>query len=124
MVGLAAFALAGIVGNADIAGGVSWTLLLFMGGIFSLGNVLTEYKITDWLAGYFVPSVQHLTFNTIVLLAVVGIAMLVVRFLDPSGFIAIAVLFIPIVDTTTAAGIPPLVLAAALLIPSVPFWAT
>ncbi len=32
MVGLAVFALAGIVGNADIAGGISWTLLLFMGG--------------------------------------------------------------------------------------------
>ena len=124
MVGLAVFALAGIVGNADIGSGVSWTLLLFMGGIFSLGNVLTEYKITDWLAGYFVPIAQHLTFSAIVLLLVVGLAMLVVRFLDPSGFIAIAVLFIPIVDTTSAAGIPPLVLTAALLLPSVPFWAT
>jgi DASS family divalent anion:Na+ symporter len=124
MVGLAVFALVGIVGNADIAGGISWTLLLFMGGIFSLGNVLTEYKITDWLAGYFVPMAQHLTFSAIVLLVVVGIAMLAVRFLDPSGFIAIAVLFIPIVDTTSAAGIAPLILTAALLIPSVPFWAT
>jgi DASS family divalent anion:Na+ symporter len=124
MVGLSIFALAGIVGNADIAGGVSWTLLLFMGGIFSLSNVLTEYKITDWLAGYFVPVAQHLTFSAVVLLAVVAIAMLAVRFLDPSGFIAIAVLFIPIVDTTSLAGIPPLVLTAALLIPSVPFWAT
>jgi anion transporter len=124
MVGLAIFALAGIVGNPDIAGGISWTLLLFMGGIFSLGNVLTEYKITDWLAGYFVPIAQHLTFSAVVLLVVVAIAMLAVRFLDPSGFIAIAVLFIPIVDTTSLAGIPPLVLAAALLIPSVPFWAT
>jgi DASS family divalent anion:Na+ symporter len=124
MVGLSIFALAGIVGNADIAGGISWTLLLFMGGIFSLGNVLTEYKITDWLAGYFVPIAEHLTFSAVVLLVVVAIAMLAVRFLDPSGFIAIAVLFIPIVDTTSAAGIPPLVLVAALLIPSVPFWAT
>ncbi len=124
MVGLSIFALAGIVGNADIAGGISWTLLLFMGGIFSLGNVLTEYKITDWLAGYFVPIAEHLTFSPIVLLVVVAIAMLALRFLDPSGFIAIAVLFIPIVDTTSAAGIPPLVLVAALLIPSVPFWAT
>jgi DASS family divalent anion:Na+ symporter len=124
MVGLSIFALAGIVGNADIAGGISWTLLLFMGGIFSLGNVLTEYKITDWLAGYFVPIAQRLTFSAVVLLVVVAIAMLAVRFLDPSGFIAIAVLFIPIVDTTSVAGIPPLVLTAALLIPSVPFWAT
>jgi di/tricarboxylate transporter len=124
MVGLAAFALAGIVTNADIGPGISWTLLLFMGGIFSLSNVLTEYKITDWLAGYFVPIAQRLTFNAIVLLLVVAIAMFVVRFLDPSGFIAIAVLFIPIVDTTSAAGIPPLVLTAALVLASVPFWAS
>jgi anion transporter len=124
MVGLAAFALAGIVGNADIGGGISWTLLLFMGGIFSLSNVLTEYKITDWLAGYFVPVAQHLTSNVIVLLVAAAIGMFVVRFLDPSGFIALAVMFIPIVDTTSAAGIPPLVLMAALILASVPFWAT
>jgi len=124
MIGLSIFALAGIVRNADIAGGISWTLLLFMGGIFSLANVLTEYKITDWLAGYFVPIAQHLTFSTVILLVVVGIATLAVRFLDPSGFIALTVLFIPIVDTTSLAGIPPLVLTAALLIPSVPFWAS
>ena len=124
MVGLAVFALSGIVGNADIAGGISWTLLLFMGGIFSLQNVLTEYKLTDWLAGYFVPVMQHLTFSIVVALLAIGIMTLALRFLDPSGFIAIVVTFVPLVDTTTAAGIPPLILTAALLIPSVPFWAS
>jgi divalent anion:Na+ symporter, DASS family len=124
MVGLSIFALAGIVGNPDIAGGISWTLLLFMGGIFSLQNVLTEYKITDWLAGYFIPIMQHLTFNVVIALVAVGIATLALRFLDPSGFIAIVVTFVPLVDTTSAAGIPPMILTAALLIPSVPFWAT
>jgi divalent anion:Na+ symporter, DASS family len=124
MVGLSVFALSGIVGNADIAGGISWTLLLFMGGIFSLQNVLTEYRLTDWLAGYFVPVMQHLTFSVVVALLAIGIMTLALRFLDPSGFIAIVVTFVPLVDTTSAAGIPPLVLTAALLIPSVPFWAT
>jgi len=124
MVGLAVFALAGIVGNADIAGGISWTLLLFMGGIFSLQNVLTQYKLTDWLAGYFVPIAQHLTFSPLVVLVAIGIMTLALRFLDPSGFIAIVVTFVPIVDTTSAAGIAPLILTAAMLIPSVPFWAT
>jgi hypothetical protein len=59
-----------------------------------------------------------------VALVAVGLAVLAVRFLDPSGFIAISVLFVPIVDTTRAAGIAPLVLTAALLLPSVPFWVT
>ena len=85
MVGLAVFALAGIVGNADIAGGISWTLLLFMGGIFSLQNVLTEYKLTDWLAGYFVPITQHLAFSTVVLLLAVGITTLALRFPIPAA---------------------------------------
>src|ERR1700722_10716675 len=124
MVGLSIFALAGIVGNADIAGGISWTLLLFMGGIFSLQNVLTEYKLTDWLAGYFVPVMQRLTFSVVIALLAIGIMTLCLRSLDPSGFIAIVVTFVPLVDATSAAGIPPLIFTAALLIPSVPFWAS
>ena len=49
-------------------------------------------------------------------------AMFLLRFLDPSSFIAISVLFLSVVDVTNAAGIPPLVLMAPLLIASVPFW--
>jgi DASS family divalent anion:Na+ symporter len=123
MVGLAVFAVAGIVRDADIAGGVSWTLLLFIGGIFSLGNVLIEYKVTDWLAGYFIPIARQLTFSAMALVIVMALAMLALRFLDPSGFIAVPVLFLPICDVTGAAGIPPLVLVAPLILASVPFWA-
>jgi hypothetical protein len=66
--------------------------------------------------------VQRLTFSTVVLVMVMGIAMFLFRFLDPSSFIAIAVLFLSVVDVTTGVGIPPLVLMAALMITSVPFW--
>jgi anion transporter len=122
MLALAIFNLAGIVRNEDIATGVSWTLLLFLGGIFSLANVIQDYKVTDWMAGYFVPIIQKLTFSTVLLVLVMGIAMFLFRFLDPSSFIAIAVLFLSVVDVTTGVGIPPLVLMAALMITSVPFW--
>jgi DASS family divalent anion:Na+ symporter len=124
MVGMAVFALGGIIRDSDIAAGVSWTLLLFMGGIFGLGNVLLEYKITDWLAGYFVPIAQQLTFSTVVLVIVMALAMFALRFLDPSGFIAIPVLFLPVVAVAIAAGVPPLVLMAPLILASVPFWVT
>ena len=123
-VGLALFTLTGIVGDSDIAGGVSWTLLLFMGGIFGLSNVLLEYKITDWLAAYFVPIATRLTFSTAVLVIVMAVAMFALRFLDPSGFIAIPVLFLPVVGVAMAAGVPPLVLIAPLIMASVPFWVT
>jgi hypothetical protein len=48
--------------------------------------------------------------------------MFALRFIDPSSFIAISVLFLALVDVTNAAHISPLVLMAAVLLASVPFW--
>jgi len=124
MCGLAVFGLTGIVADADIAGGVSWTLLLFLGGNFSLASIVEDLKITDWLAGYLVPFAKQLTFSVVIFLLVVALAMLLLRFLDPTGFLAIPVLFLPISDVTLAAGIPPLVLTAPLVLAAAPFWAT
>lgn len=122
MLALAVFAMFGIVGDSDIGTGVSWTLLLFMGGIFSLASVIQEYKMTDWLAGFAVPVMKQLTSSSAAFFLVMAAAMLVVRFLDPSGFIALSVLFLPIVDVASAAGIRPLLVVAPLLLAAVPFW--
>jgi solute carrier family 13 (sodium-dependent dicarboxylate transporter), member 2/3/5 len=124
MCGLAVFGLTGIVVDADIPGAVSWTLLLFLGGNFSLASVVEDLKITDWLAGYLVPFARQLTFSTIIFVVVVAVAMLLLRFLDPTGFLAIPVLFLPISDVALAAGIPALVLTAPLVLAAAPFWAT
>jgi di/tricarboxylate transporter len=124
MFGLAVFGLTDIVTDKDIPGAVSWTLLLFLGGNFSLANVVEELRITDWLAGYVVPVARQLTFSVALFLVVVAVAMLLLRFLDPTGFLAIPVLFLSIADVTIAAGIPPLVLTAALVLAAAPFWAT
>ncbi|HLJ89809.1 MAG TPA: SLC13 family permease [Candidatus Angelobacter sp.] len=124
MFALSIFTLTGIVKDSDISGGVSWTLLLFMGGLLSLGNVLQEYKLTDWIATLMVPAASHLTFSVVLFLLVMACAMFLLRFLDPSGFVAIPVLFLPIADMATAAGIPPLVLVAPLILGAAPFWAS
>ena len=73
---MAVFALSGILGDADIATGVSWTLLLFLGGIFGLGNVIVDTKVTDWMAGLMLPHVAGLVGSPILLLVVVLLAML------------------------------------------------
>jgi len=122
MLALAVFGLTGIVKDSDIGTGVSWTLLLWLGGVFSLGAIITEYKITDWLASFMVPIAQRLTFSPLILLLVVGVAMFLARFLDPTSLIALPVLFLPLSDVTRAAGIPPLVLTGALVLTVVPFW--
>jgi anion transporter len=122
MFGMAVFALTGILGDDDIGSGVSWTLLLFIGGVFSLASIIQECKITDWLAGYFVPLAEHLTFSFLVLLIVIALVFLFLRFFDPTGFIVIPVIFLPVSDMVVKAGMPPLVLIAPILLSAAPFW--
>lgn len=122
MVAVPLLALTGILREEQIGTSVSWNLLLFLGGAFSLSNVIQQYDITSWVAGFLVPAAHHLAFSRVLLLISISISMLALRFLDPSGFIAIPVLFLPLVDVTTRAGIPPLVLAAPLLFAAAPFW--
>jgi di/tricarboxylate transporter len=122
MFGLAAFALLGILKDVDIPNGISWTLMLFLGGIFGLQNVIPEYKITDWMAGLMVPHVQSLVATPILLLIVLALVMLALRFLDPTAFIALPLVFLPLVAPLSKAGIPPMILTAPILLCSAPFW--
>lgn len=122
MFGMAVFALAGILKDADIPNGISWTLMLFLGGIFSLQNVIPEYKITDWMAGLMVPHVQSMVATPILLLIVLSLVMLALRFLDPTAFIALPLVFLPLQAPLAKAGIPPMILTAPLLLCSAPFW--
>ncbi|MGZ4875891.1 MAG: SLC13 family permease [Candidatus Angelobacter sp.] len=124
MFGLAVFALCGIVRDKDIGSGISWPLVLFMGGVFSLASVVQEYKVTDWLAALVLPSVTHLVGIPVLFLLVVGLVMYLARFLDPSGMLAIPMVFLPVVEVAARAGIVPLVTMAAILITAIPFWAS
>lgn len=124
MFALAIFSLAGIIKDNDVTNGVNWTLLLFLGGIFSLANVIQEYKVTDWIATFITPVAGKLAVSMMVLVIVMACAMFLLRFLDPTGFIAIPVLFLPIADVAIKAGIPPMVLMAPLVLGAIPFWAT
>ena len=56
--------------------------------------------------------------------AVIALMMLVMRWLDPTAFIAIPLVFLPLADPLMKAGYPPLVIAAPLLLCSAPFWMT
>jgi len=122
MVGLAIFGLLGVIKDQDIGIGVSWTLLLFIGGVFSLANVIQAVKITDWLGGYFIPVALQMSSNTFLLIGVMTIAVLILRFIDPTGFIVIPVLFLPLVEVLMKAGMSPLVVVAPLTVASAPFF--
>jgi anion transporter len=122
MIAMAVFAATGILEDHEIATGVSWSLLLFLGGIFGLSNVIQNLKVTDWFARAFVPMISHVVGALPILAVFLALTMFVLRFIDPSSLIAIPVLFLSVVDVTAGAGIPPLVLMAPILIASMPFW--
>jgi anion transporter len=122
MFGLAILNLSGILQDQDIGTGISWTLMLFLGGIFSLTHIIPQYKITNWMAGIMVPRVAPLIGSPVLLVTVVGLMMLAMRFIDPTAFIAMPLIWTPLVDAVSAGGIPPLALAAGVLLTSAPFW--
>jgi DASS family divalent anion:Na+ symporter len=122
MIAVAVLGVTGIIKDSEIGPGIPWMLIIFIGGCIGLGTVVNEVKITDWLALYMVPVTQHFTFSTAVLLMVVVLAMFVLRFLDTTGWIAFTVLFLPLCDVLIKAGVPPLVLMAALVLSNTPFW--
>lgn len=122
MFALGVFALTGIIRDDDIGGGVSWGLLLFIGGVFGLANTIQEYKITDWLASNFLPIAESLSSSPLMLFLAVAVALLILRFLDPTGFIALTVLFLPVSNVVLDVGIPPLTLVAPLVLAQAPFW--
>jgi anion transporter len=124
MFGMVALTLAGIIRDEDIGTGVSWTMLIFIGGAFGLANMIQEYKITNWLTGYLLPVVENLTASALLLLLVTAIIFMALRFLDPTGFIVIPVLFLPVSDVIMVQNvpIPPLVLIAPMLLGIAPFW--
>jgi anion transporter len=122
MVALTVFAVTGILTDADIPNGISWTLMLFLGGIFGLQTVIPDAKITDWLASMMVPHMQALVSTPITLLILLSLVMLALRWLDPTAFIAIPLVFLPLAEPLAKAGIPPLILTAPLLLCSAPFW--
>ena len=66
--------------------------------------------------------VRQIEFSVVILCLAMAIAMYALRFIDPSSFIAVTVLFLSTVTLTMAAGIPPLVLMAPIILASAPFW--
>jgi hypothetical protein len=48
--------------------------------------------------------------------------MLVFRWIDPTAFIAIPLIFLPLADPLAKAGIPPMIVTAPILLCSAPFW--
>lgn len=122
MLGLVVLAAFGILKERDFGSAVPWPLVLFLGGVFALSTIVQQSKVTDWLAGFIVPVVQQVSGNSLALVAVVALAMFAFKFTDPSGFLAMTVLFLPISKILRGSPVSPIVIIAALLLAGHPFW--
>lgn len=106
----------------EIGTGISWALALFVGGVLSLSNVITTYKISGWIGGYIVPAVQPFSSNPWLLITAMAIGVIALRFIDPIGFITIAAFFLSLAGFVAARGMEPMVLVGAILLPLHVFW--
>ncbi len=97
MLAMTALFAAGVLQGGEIGTGIPWPLALFVGGMLSLGTVITTYKISGWVASLVVPLLTPLSGNAIALVTGIGVAAMAMRFIDPVGFISIATFFLALV---------------------------
>ncbi len=122
MITLAALFAAGVLAPPDIGTGIPWALAIFVGGMLSLTTVMNTLKINAWLGGYIVPAVEPFVGSPLVLVVALSVAVALMRFVDPVGFITIAAFVVSLEAFVAARGIPPLVLTAIVLLPVHVFW--
>jgi hypothetical protein len=132
MFAMAVFAGFGILREQDFGGAVSWSLLLFLGAVFSMPTVLKENHITEWVASVVGPIFKSVSGSVLALALVLFIAMLLLRFTDPTGFLIMTVLFLTAWMLLPHAGsyaliagnpVDPIILIAAILLAGHPMWA-
>lgn len=122
MLALTALFAGGVLQAPEIGTGIPWNLTLFVGGMLSLGTVITTYKISVWLAGYIVPMLGPLSASPWLLVCGLGLAVMAMRFIDPVGFITIATFFLALAGTATGWGLTPILLGGVILLPLHVFW--
>jgi anion transporter len=123
MLAMAAFVAFGILREKDFGGAVNWSLLLFLGAVFALPEIIEQNKVTEWVAEFIVPTIAKVSGHVLVFCLLLALVMFLLRLTDPTGFLIMTVLFLPISSILKDAPISPIVIIASILIAGHPFWA-
>ena len=125
MFAIAAFTAFGILREKNWGGAVNWPLLIFLGCAFGLPEVIEGNKVTEWLAEFIIPIIAKVSGNVLAFAVVLFLAMIVLRFCDPTGFLIMTVLFLPVARIAISNHLPisPIVIIASILLAGHPFWA-
>lgn len=122
MVALTALFATSVLKTPDIATGIPWHLALFIGGALSLATIMTEYHVNSWLASHIVSALEPAAGTPMTVVLSVGIGVMVVRLVEPIGFITLAAFFLALSGVAPGWGVPPLVLVGTIVLPLHVFW--
>lgn len=103
-------AMTGLMTPKDFATRISWSTVVFIGGVFSLAAMITKLGIDAWLAGILSPIVAPLAANPYLFVAVICIATYILRLVVISQTASTAIFFAALGGICTAAGIDPWVM--------------
>jgi DASS family divalent anion:Na+ symporter len=122
MMALTALFAAAVLEPSEIATGIPWHLALFIGGALSLAGVMTHAKINAWLAGYIVAAMRPAGGLMLPAILFIALGVLIMRLVEPIGFITLAAFFLALAGAAPGWGIHPLVLAGTIILPLHVFW--
>lgn len=103
-------AVTGLMTKQDFTTRISWTTVVFIGGVFSLAAMITSLGIDAWLAGILGPIVSPLAANPFIFVAVICIATYIMRLVVISQTATTAIFFASLGGICIATGIDPWVL--------------
>lgn len=107
---MALMAITGVMDKKDFATRISWTTVVFVGGVFSLAAMITKLGIDVWLAGILGPIVGPLAGNPYLFVAVICIATYLMRVVIISQTATTAIFFAALGGICIASGVDPWVL--------------
>lgn len=103
-------AITGLMTKKDFMTRISWSTVVFIGGVFSLAAMITTLGIDQWLAGILGPIVSPLASNPYLFVVVICIATYIMRLVVISQTATTAIFFASLGGICTAAGIDPWVM--------------
>jgi L-tartrate/succinate antiporter len=112
----------GVITPAEMESGISWRLVLFIGAILSLSKVISSYGI-EKLAGEAVfAKFGHYLVNPLFILLLIPPIVFLLRFVLITSLLTCVTVFVAVYEPLAKTHVPPVTLAFAIMISSLPFW--
>ena len=109
----------GVITSSDIATGVSWDIILFLGAVISLPSISMESGIAKWISVYMDPLISTCAGSPVTFLLLFILLFWLIRFVDVSfGFATAAIMAPVMVPLYNNFGIHPIIVGTVFAIGS------